>query len=322
MSDATNWLPGVLVVAVGGGGALAFLLGARRSRGDAPAPENLEDLAARYESVLGQLRDHQAHRHHVPAETWETERARLEGVAAGLLRQRAELAHEREKAAARAERRSLEAASARGPFARRPWLAWALGALGVAVLAALSGYTLSSNTRDRTDGMGMTGIDPSSGGAQAAGGSGAPPVDPRLAGLFRLVQSAPRDVEAVNSLAAHLLRLQAFDEARPWIYRALAEDTFSVRARVNLAVLRALDGDDSGALAELERLSALYPEAYDARLFAGLLAMDLGDRARATRAFEAYLVQAPRSEQPSELRSAIDALLAGGEPAGSAASRP
>jgi tetratricopeptide (TPR) repeat protein len=307
MNSTTNWVPGLVVLAVGATSALFFLLTSKRLRTEAPAPETLDDLLARYEGVLAQLKDHQAHVHHLPKEAWERERNRLEQVAASLLRQRADARHAAEKITARAEKRALAAARATGIWARAPWIKGALlGGGAVAFFVAL-GVTLSENTKTRADGMGMTGVNPAEGAVGEAAAS--PPVDPKLEQLFGMTQMDPDDADAMNSLAAHLLRLQAFDEARPWVHRALAIDAYSVRARVNAAVLAALDGKESEALVELERLGALYPEAYDARLFAGLLAMDGKDRPRAIKAFEAYLVQAPRTEQPAELREALNEAI-------------
>jgi hypothetical protein len=85
-------------------------------------------------------------------------------------------------------------------------------------------------------------------------------------------------------------------------------DPFQVRGRVSRAVMRAVDGDAKGSQDELERLAAAYPEAYDARMFAGLIAAEGNDNARAVRNLEAYRATAPRSEQPPMIPKMIQQL--------------
>ena len=45
---ATNWLPGLMVLAAGAAVALAYLFGSKRLQGDAPKPETLDDIEARF----------------------------------------------------------------------------------------------------------------------------------------------------------------------------------------------------------------------------------------------------------------------------------
>jgi len=72
--------------------------------------------------------------------------------------------------------------------------------------------------------------------------------------------------------------------------------------------MRAVDGDMPGAMADLARLADMYPEAYDARLFVGLIAMDQNDTAKALKNFEWYLSTAPAEEQPPMLPMAVAQL--------------
>ena len=132
-----------------------------------------------------------------------------------------------------------------------------------------------------------------------------PKADPKLDALASKVQSNPNDVDAVADLAIHLLRRQAFEEARPLVDRATFLDPFHPRGRVGRAVVRAIEGDMSGAIVDLEALASRYPEAYDARMFAGMLAMEDNDQRRALMNLELYVALAPQSEQPPMMRMAV-----------------
>lgn len=309
MNEPTNWVPGAVVLAVGTLAGLVFLLGNRKLRDEAPAPETLDDLGASYDSVIAQLKEHVGHKHQSPADAWEREKTRLEQQATALLRARMEKKHELVKTAARAEKRAVATAQATGFFAKNPSMKGALLGGAVVLLFVGLGLKLSENTSTRAEGMGITGANPGMAGQGPAQGEEPGPVDPRLEELFQLAQRSPDDIDALNGLAVSLLHHQAFDEARPWVNRAMSLDPYNVRARVNATVLKALNDDEEGVSIELVRLADTYPEAYDARLFAGMLAMDKDDRASAIRAFRAYLVQAPRSEQPPSIRDAIEQVL-------------
>jgi predicted Zn-dependent protease len=74
---------------------------------------------------------------------------------------------------------------------------------------------------------------------------------------------------------------------------------------VGRAVVRALEGDLKGSMDDLERLAQRYPESYDARMFAGMLALEDNDPRRALVNLEAYVTLAPMSEQPPMMRMAV-----------------
>jgi predicted Zn-dependent protease len=131
---------------------------------------------------------------------------------------------------------------------------------------------------------------------------GPPPRDTKLEALAARVQANPTDGDAVADLAVHLIRQQAFDDARPLVARAVMIDPYIPKARVGRAVLRAFDGDPNGATTELERLAARYPEAYDGLLFAGMLSLDMNDTRRALKNFDAFVATAPQGDQPPMVR--------------------
>lgn len=311
MNSETNWLPGIIVLAVAAVGALIYLFTARRPPEGASTGAN-DDLTTRYNVILEQLRTHLANKHLQPADTWEAERRRLELAAAAVLRERDGLAHDAQKAAARAER--LASAPAGGTlFTAYPQLKPVLIGAAVVLFFGLLGLQLTQSTKPRADGMSATGMQPPGGmpaGEPPPGGGMEEPAreDPKLRELSEAVQKAPDDLEKLGALSISLMHAQQFDQARPFVMHASALDPYDVKVRVARQVLRAVDGDMAGAMADLQRLADMYPEAYDARLFVGLIAMDQNDSARALKSFEWYLSTAPAEEQPPMLPMAVAQL--------------
>ncbi|MER2564966.1 MAG: hypothetical protein ABTQ32_29850, partial [Myxococcaceae bacterium] len=138
----TNWLPGILVTAAGVVGSLAFLFLAKRGgpEKDAAAPD---DLNARYQTVIGELKEHTANKHLLPQDSWEAEKKRLEALAVSLLKQRDSHKHETLKAEARAEKKAQAAAAETGLLATNPQLKGAL--LGGAVVLFFAVLWISLN---------------------------------------------------------------------------------------------------------------------------------------------------------------------------------
>lgn len=317
----TNWLPGLLVLATGVVAALVFLFTSKRTpetkpaagspaEGDAPAPaapSPSDDLAAKYQQKLGELKEHIANKHLLAADVWEKEKLRLEQAAAVALRERDGARHEAVKQEARLEKKAQAAAKDTGFFAKNPAVGGALiGGLVVAFFAYL-GMSVSNPENARTEGP------PGMGGAAMGGpqmGAQPPQTDPKLEALAAQVQANPDDVEAVTGLALRLISLQSFEEARPLLARAALLDPYQVRGRVGRAVLKAVDGDVAGAQRELERLGASYPEAYDGHLYAGLLALEQNDERRAVHQLELYVNTAPASEQPPMIRMEVERMKA------------
>jgi hypothetical protein len=62
-SQGTNWVPGLVVLAVAVASAIAYLLGSRKLKDEAPQPETLDDHDVRYQLLLGQIREHIANKH-------------------------------------------------------------------------------------------------------------------------------------------------------------------------------------------------------------------------------------------------------------------
>jgi hypothetical protein len=307
----TNWLPGILVLVAGFIGSVLYLLMSKRAGAD-PAEGAKDDVDARYQSVIGELKEHTANKHLLPAETWETEKKRLESLAVMLLRQRDGIKHSQLKAEARAEKLAKAQAADTGFFAKNPALKGGLVGGGVVLFFAVLWISVNEAAKPRTDGMQVTGMDP---GAAGPGAPQEPPVDTKMEALLQAVQRSPDDIDALAEAGLYLISKQGFGESRPFLQRATLIDPFHVKTRVGRAILTAVDGDVSGAMSELERLSTLYADGYPGALYAGMLSMEDNDPARAVRNFERYLATAPVSEQPPMLRMAVRQLkgqLAGG----------
>ncbi|MBE2249510.1 MAG: hypothetical protein IAE78_08160 [Myxococcus sp.] len=294
----TNWLPGILVTAAGVVGSLAYLFVAKRAAPANDAPP--DDLNARYQTVIGELKEHTANKHLLPPEQWEAEKKRLEGLAVQLLKARDAHKHEALKAEARAEKRAQAAET--GLLAKNPTLKGAFIGGAVVLFFAVLWFSMNSATRPREDGMGVTGMMPGGGGPEAPQ---EPQSDPKLEAVLGAVQKAPDDIDALAEAGLYLISKQGFDESRPFLQRATMLDPFHVKTRVGRAIMQAVDGEVGSALDELERLGTLYPDAYPGHLYAGMIAMDQNDPARAVKNFEQYVAVAPPGEVPPMMRGAI-----------------
>ncbi len=292
--NQTNWVPGLAVLGVGVVVALAYLLFNRRLKAEAPAPETLDDYEARYQSLLGQLRQHIANQHLLPAAEFDVEKQRLEQAAADILREKSGRAGADQRRQARADRL---AAAPPTFWSKHPALMGALVGGGVVSFFVVLGWQLTQASTPATPEMVPQQQAPMR-----------PQSDAKLEALAARVQSAPDDIEALSDLCVLLIRRQAFREARPLAQRAMLLDPFHPKARVGVAVVRALEGELRGAIDDLEHLSARYPEAYDAFMFAGMLSLEDNDQQRALRNLSAYVDLAPPSEQPPMMRVAVQQL--------------
>ncbi len=304
MNTPTNWTPGLVVLGFGIAGAAVYLLTSRRLKNDAPTGGTADDLQAKYDSLLIELKEHIANKHLQQGPEWETERARLEQAAAAVLREKSQLKHEALKAEARASTTTQAASTDTSFFARNPALKG--GLIGGAVVAffVFLGWQLGQQSKPREEGMTATGAVPP--GARAAPQQ--PEMDTQIPILMEAVKKAPEDAEVLANLSMYMIRKQAFDEARQFVQRGTLLDPFHVRTRVARTVLAAVDGDAESAQAELERLGTVYPEAYEGLMYAGLIAVEQNDSPRALKNLEAYVAVAPQAEQPPFLRMALAQL--------------
>lgn len=303
MPPQTNWVPGQIVL----GAALLFaaiyvLVSMRRSAGPMSTGAD-DDLTAKYQSLVAELREHVANKHLLPAEAWQAEKTRLEQAAVAVLKSRDITSrHEALKAEARAEKRQATI----GGGSTLKGILIGGGTVGFFVVLW---FLLTDATKPRTEGMTATGtVPPNMAPAAANGAPGQPQEDPKLKAFFDVVQKQPDDVDALADLSLYLLRRQGFEEAKPFVLRATGIDPFHVRTRVARTVLSAVEGSVASSQDELERLGTHYAEAYDANLFAGLIAMDQNDQRRALQAFDRYFAVAPAGDTPPMMKMAVEQM--------------
>ncbi|MCP3143341.1 tetratricopeptide repeat protein [Pyxidicoccus xibeiensis] len=306
----TNWLPGIIVLAVAFVAAAAWLLFMRR-KGALTTPEPrdgvLDDLSQRTQSLIDQLRTLEADKHHLGAEQYTAEKSRLEREAASALRTRDE--HLKRKAAGDGARAPAPVAT--GWAARNPQLMGAVWGAGIVLFFGGLGYLLVSEQQPRTEGREATGRMPPGGPQQGQGNpSGGMEESPEMAEARRRLETNAGDIESAALLSHELIRRQEFEEAVKVTAKGLAADPFHVEMRVHKGVLRAAQGDLEGAEAELTELVDTWPDAQEALIFLGSLALRRGDKAKALEHFERFSVEVPRNMQPPQLAPAIAQLRA------------
>ncbi|MFZ5469184.1 MAG: tetratricopeptide repeat protein [Myxococcota bacterium] len=305
--NETNWIPGLVVLLAGLVAGVVFVLLARRSKPTAASDGDatLADLDERYRMLLGQLKELSAERHHLGEERYALERTRLELAAAAALKEKDHhlrgVRHQQAKAAARAEKRErAQPDEPQGFFAKNPAFKGALWGGGVVLFFVLLGVLLGQESKTRVDEMPSSMKPPSE----------APQEDLRFQGALERLNSAPDDLGTLAEVSHELIRRQQFDEAQRLNERAAGLDPFHLETRIHRAVLRAVQGEGGRAMAELEHLAVTYPDAHEALLFAGALAMQLGDKERALTHLERFLVEAPPGEQPPMLANSVAQLRA------------
>ena len=135
-----------------------------------------------------------------------------------------------------------------------------------------------------------------------------PKEDVELKTAMARVERSPDDLETLSAATKLLIQRQMFEDAAPLIRRATSIDPFHVPTRIHRAILSATEGQTLPALEELQHVADTYEDAYDARLYAGMLAMSADDKKRALEQFERYVAEAPPNEQPPMLRAGIAQL--------------
>ncbi|WP_141332906.1 tetratricopeptide repeat protein [Myxococcus sp. AB025B] len=314
----TNWLPGIIVLSVAFVAAAAWLL-YMRSRGaiaaTPPEPSKdgvLDDLSQRAQSLIDQLRALEADKHNLAPEQYATEKSRLEREAAGALRAKDEHLKRKATSSGDGRPRARELPAPTGWSARNPQLSGALWGAGIVLFFGGLGYLLVSEQQTRVDGQEATGRMPpgAAGGQQAQQGGMGESQDPELAQARARLESNPGDLDAASMLSHELIRRQQFEEAAQVTAKGLAVDPFHVELRVHRGVLRATQGDLQGAEAELTELVNTWPDAQEALIFLGSLALRRDDKQKALEHFERFSVEVPRNMQPPQLGPAIAQLRA------------
>jgi hypothetical protein len=188
----------------------------------------------------------------------------------------------------------VRSASRRGGRSPRP-PAWLLVLLVVSLAATV--LAIAALSRERTERRLAT--DAAAERARALAADAEPadeePPDPLLQRLLAAADAENASVAALDAAAHALLVREDFEEAEPFVIRALAASPHDVEATIHRAVLRGVLDDVPGARADLQRL-ANGAAGWEASLFEAGFALRDGDEAAALRAFRRFQAAAPREE--------------------------
>jgi tetratricopeptide (TPR) repeat protein len=296
----TNWLPGIAVLVLALAAAAGFVFTLRRKR-EAPTTqlEGIADLEDRARRLLDQLRELNLDRHQLTDEQFAQEKQRLETAAASALRQKDELVA-KGSSKARAKPQPAKPTPPR-VLSRHPQLKGALWGGGVVLFFVASGLFLTQEQKPRTEGREMTGKVP--GGSEAAREE-----SPELKAALARMQQRPNDPDAAVAVAHQLINEQDWSQASQLTERAAGLDPFHTENRIHRAFLKAVQGNNQQALSELEHLFETYPDAYEALLFHGAVALQAGNPRGALASFERYAIEAPANQQPPMLQQGIAML--------------
>jgi TolA-binding protein len=303
----TDWLPGLVVLALGAFFAVVALVVGRR-RPDAAgtaeakraaAAQDAEEAELRSARLFEQLRELESDSQKLSAEAYQAETSRLERLAADALRAR----DEARASLAKPRASGTSAPASLGYFGRHPQLAGAFWGAGVAVFFAALFFWVTRDAAPRSQGEGLTGTVGRGESTQAPQAE-----DTAFNAAMARVQDDPADVETSAHVVHELIRRQDYEAAQRLTERSLGVDPFLTEARAHRAFLLAVGGDTKGALRELQHVSALYPKGYEALLFLGLVRMRSGDNPGAAEAFDRFLAEAPPEEQAPQMRAALTTL--------------
>jgi tetratricopeptide (TPR) repeat protein len=298
----TNWLPGLVVLAVGFIAAALYLLTQRFKDAPAQPPRDgaLEDLERRYQSLIEQLKELAAEKHTLAPERYQEERTRLEREAVAALKAKDAYLKKQDGGVKAPE--PVPAPASTGFLS--PQLKGALWGGGIVLFFGALGYLLVSEQRPRGEDDTATGRVPPGATAQPM----QPDEDSELAQAWEKLKANPGDLETAAQLSHELIRRQMYQDAERITVRGLAVDPFNVELRVHKGVLRAVRGDEHGAEQELTTLVNTYPDAQEALLFLGAIAVRQGDKAKALEFFERFAVEVPSNLHPPPLLAAIQQL--------------
>ena len=160
----SHWIPGIVVLSLGLIAGALYLMFGRKQAGAGPA-DRVSDAQRRVDSLLAQLREHEAEKHQVDSADWKTEHTRLERAAAGAMRARDEVANVPLRTGAGKGTQATKGGPATEPtpaaptgfFGRHPQLVGAAWGAAVVVFFGALGLWLSQDQKPREAGETATG---------------------------------------------------------------------------------------------------------------------------------------------------------------------
>lgn len=313
MMGETNWIPGLVVLAIGlVAGAVAML----RFMRSAPAPEKAEpersnldlerrDLEAQRDALIAQLRELEATGSKRQPDQLARDRYALELETAQVLMRLERIAGEERvattAAAASSEATAAETASGapaaqqpaapKGFFASHPGLTGALWGGGVVGFIAALFIMVQDGSTSRAPGMSVTGNSDPSGAGQTM--QAPPDHDFSVAGLRQRAESMPFNLDAQLDLAQALLFEDQLSEAYAITTRVLESRPNDARAITYQAIVRRSMGMVNQARQMLERAIAADPGETEAWLQRGVLAFETARYDTAVESFERVLMLRP-----------------------------
>jgi tetratricopeptide (TPR) repeat protein len=303
----THWIPGIVVLSLGLIAGALYLFVGRRSA-SVPASERVSDAQRRVDSLLSQLREHQAEKHQMDPAAWQEEQDRLERAAADAMRARDEVVKAPERPGGKGKKAEPAAAPAppAGFFGRHPQFVGAAWGAGVVVFFGALGLWLSQEQKPRGEGEVATGT--VGRGAGPAGSSQQEDDRDFEAALARTRADPGGDLGLTGEVIRELIARNDFQKAQELNERALAADPFRTDLRVHRAFLQVTQGQREAGMSELGRLADLYPDASSALIFRGMVHMQEQQPKAALQDFEAYLAVTPPQNVPPQLRAGVAQL--------------
>ena len=304
----SHWIPGIVVLSLGLiAGALYLFFGRKPAAAAAASADQARDAQRRVDSLLAQLREHQAEKHQLDPAAWQQEHDRLERAAADAMRARDHVAKAPETAASgkTGGAKTPPPAPPSGFFGRHPQLVGAAWGAAVVVFFGALGLWLSQEQKPRGQGETATGTV----GRGEAAGPGAEAEDRDFqAALARVRDNPGADLALASEVIRELIGRSDFQQALDLNERALAADPFRTDLRIHRAFLKVVQGQKEAGMAELARLADLYPDGASALIFRGMIHMQAQEPREALREFEGYLAVTPPQNVPPQLRAGVAQL--------------
>jgi cytochrome c-type biogenesis protein CcmH len=259
-----------------------------------PGKEAALALYARYETLLGQLREQHEEQHLLPKEEANKEEARLLEEAAACLRQLDEALPGFSTQGASS--RGAPLASLSASVRQRLWLTAATGALiGCVVVFSIQQLLKQAEVASSEAPHAM----PAHGRME----------DAELKAAFEYFNANPADLDGAAYLTKLFLQRGQWDDATVLVLTGSRADPLHVPFRIYRCLLEGINEEEPGLRRaradELAKLFATYDGAYEAAYWAAALYSALEDKPKALAMLLAFKENAPLEELPPQLDELI-----------------